>query len=403
MEKDINESMFLKGVYLSGYKSIHDVNIDLQKGLNIIIGKNSAGKTNFLKFLSKILSFDYKELNNFSARLLFQNGNEISLETTRNIEIAELFEKTNLNSKIDTILKINNKIIKGKKDNETAINDKLIENNIIFDNTFLCHGVPKDYLIVDKPFQCKIEKKKVSNEVFNVFDNQNNPYFIRSLALDIVLEMFDFDNFKVNEIKKRFDNLQSNISKLKTTLKKYSPVQDIRFSENYNIFIDEQNESFTLNNIFLEFKVDDNWLPYSNLSDGTKRLFYIISEVYEEQTTNLRPSNSGKYYTPSQKKINRFVLIEEPELGIHPHQFHKLMEFLKEESEQKQILLTTHSPQALDSLNENEFNRIIIAYSNNSKEGTKLRHLNEVELFKAKEYIKEDFLSDYWLYSDLEK
>jgi len=402
MEDTNKDSLYLKEAHLSGYKSINQVDIEFQKGLNIIIGKNAAGKTNFLKFLSRVLSFDYKELNNFSAKLLFQNGSEISLEVDRNIEIAELFAKINLNS-VDTVLKIDNKIIKDKKDNETAISDKLIENDIIFDNTFLCHGVPKDYLIVDKPFQCKIEKKKVSNEVFNVFDNQNSPYLIRSLALDLVLEMFDFDDFKVSEIQKRFDNLQNNISKLKATLKKYSPIQDVRFSKNYNIFVDEQNESFTLNNIFLEFKVDDNWLPFSNLSDGTKRLFYIISEIYEEETNNLRPSNSGKYYTTSQKKINRFILIEEPELGIHPHQFHKLMEFLKEESEKKQIIITTHSPQALDALTENEFNRIIIAYSKNSKEGTKLRHLNEDELNKAKEYIKEDFLSDYWLYSDLEK
>ena len=101
--------------------------------------------------------------------------------------------------------------------------------------------------------------------------------------------------------------------------------------------------------------------------------------------------------------INRIIFIEEPELGIHPHQFHKLLEFLKEESENKQIIITTHSPQSLDVLNFNELDRIIIAYSTNIKEGTKLRHLNENEVLKANEYIKEDFLSDYWLYSDLEK
>ena len=150
------------------------------------------------------------------------------------------------------------------------------------------------------------------------------------------------------------------------------------------------------------FKIEGNWLPFSNLSDGTKRLFYIISEVFEnDENPNIRPTNVDRY--AGQTEISRIILIEEPELGIHPHQFHKLMEFLKIESERKQIIVTTHSPQALDSINQNELNRIIIAYSTNSKEGTKLRHLNENELIKANEYIKDDFLSDYWLYSDLEK
>jgi predicted ATPase len=79
------------------------------------------------------------------------------------------------------------------------------------------------------------------------------------------------------------------------------------------------------------------------------------------------------------------------------------LEFLKIQSEISQIIISTHSPQSLDILEEEEFNRIIIAYIKNSKEGTKMRHLNEGELLKAKRYIKDDYLSDYWLYSDLEK
>ena len=143
-------------------------------------------------------------------------------------------------------------------------------------------------------------------------------------------------------------------------------------------------------------------MPFSSLSDGTKRLFYIISEVFEnDENTHVRPTNIGKY--EGQNQISRIILIEEPELGIHPHQFHKLMEFLKLEAQNKQIIITTHSPQALDAINSNELSRIVIAYSTSSKEGTKLRHLNENEIVKANEYIKEDFLSDYWLYSDLEK
>jgi predicted ATP-dependent endonuclease of OLD family len=395
-----NDSLYLEKVNLCGYKSIVSVDIEFQKGLNIIIGKNAAGKTNFLKFLGKSLSLDYNELDNFSSNLFFKNGKDISLKILGNTEIDEIFNSKRLNSKVDSILTINGKEVKDKKDKETTLKEKLIENNIIFDSTFLCHGLPSSYLIIDKPYSFKVEKNKLSSDVFNIFRKSETPHFLKCITIDITLGTYDLESFDVDSIKKNFNNIFKKIETLKNVLKLYSPIEDLRFSKNYNIFIEENKESFTLNNLFLEFKVEGNWLPFSNLSDGTKRLFYIISELSEYESKKLRPSSNGTYY--HDWEVSRVVLIEEPELGIHPHQFHKLMEFLKEQSTRKQIIITTHSPQALDALDENEFNRIIIAFSTNSKDGTKLRHLTEHELIKASAYIKEDFLSDYWLYSDLE-
>jgi predicted ATP-dependent endonuclease of OLD family len=78
------------------------------------------------------------------------------------------------------------------------------------------------------------------------------------------------------------------------------------------------------------------------------------------------------------------------------------MLFLKEQSRHKQIIITTHSPQVLDILNKDELGNIIIA-SYEKGEGTKLRHLDEKEIAKAQQYMEEDYLSDYWRFSDLEK
>lgn len=401
----MENNLYLKEVSLSGYKSINNVNIVFQKGLNIIIGKNAAGKTNFLKFIKKILSFKYDNLNNFTSNLIFKNGKEVSFKTQRNIEIDELFKINNLSSKIEYELKVNNKILKDKKGSEeTSIYEKFTQNEIIYDSTLICHGIYKEYVIVDKPFSFNIDNKsKWSSDLHNIFGNSSNPYFIKCLTLDFILQIMTLnEDFDLESLKDAFRTVFRRTEKIKTTLKKYSSIEDIRFSDNFNVFITDDKENLSVNNLFLEFKIEGNWLPFSNLSDGTKRLFYIISEVFEnDENPNIRPTNVDRY--AGQTEISRIILIEEPELGIHPHQFHKLMEFLKIESERKQIIVTTHSPQALDSINQNELNRIIIAYSTNSKEGTKLRHLNENELIKANEYIKDDFLSDYWLYSDLEK
>ena len=56
------ESAYITSVHLKGYKSIRDVSVTLNKGLNILIGANGSGKTNFLEFLDATFKNDYERL-----------------------------------------------------------------------------------------------------------------------------------------------------------------------------------------------------------------------------------------------------------------------------------------------------------------------------------------------------
>jgi putative ribosome biogenesis GTPase RsgA len=47
-KKKAAKKVYLKHVRLRGYRTILDTRIDLEPGLNIIIGKNGVGKSNFL-------------------------------------------------------------------------------------------------------------------------------------------------------------------------------------------------------------------------------------------------------------------------------------------------------------------------------------------------------------------
>jgi len=181
--------------------------------------------------------------------------------------------------------------------------------------------------------------------------------------------------------KKQIDKVLRFDSSVKEALKEYSPISDIRFSPNFNIYSDDK--VCVIDNIFLEFKIDGTWLPWSFLSDGTKRLFYLIHEVI---------TNSDS-----------IMLIEEPELGVHPHQFHKILQLLKEESSKRQIIISTHSPQSLNILSKEELDNIILSNYDSSK-GSIYKTLNSTQKKKASIYMSEvGFLSDYWLHSDLEK
>jgi hypothetical protein len=64
--------------------------------------------------------------------------------------------------------------------------------------------------------------------------------------------------------------------------------------------------------------------------------------------------------------------------------------------------MSTHSPEALNILNENELQNIIVT-KYDKKKGSTMSHLGKKQIEKAKAYMKELDLSDYWLSSDLEE
>ena len=180
------------------------------------------------------------------------------------------------------------------------------------------------------------------------------------------------------------------MNELRYLLREYSPIFDLRINDSFNIDIDFESHKIVLRNFFLEFFVDNKWFTFDELSDGTKRLFYIISEIFI--------SEINVYY--SEVNLLNIIFIEEPELGIHPHQLYQLMRFLKEKSRNNQIIITTHSPLSLDILEKNELDSIIIASKSNGQ--TKLKKLSKAKLEKAKLYMDDLNLSDFWLNSNLE-
>ncbi|SHL24344.1 ATP-dependent nuclease [Chryseobacterium polytrichastri] len=396
----MGQTLSLKMVRFSGYKSIENVSIEFKKGLNIIIGKNAAGKTNFLNFLNKSLKFDFKGLNNFESQIVFEGDKKITIDSKRSTDIKDFFKANDFNASTESKLRIGRKVVKV----ENPYSD-LSEYEIFYNSTFICHGVPKDLPIINNPLTFKFIKDKISDDLTNIYRSDSTTYFVKNIILQILFADINFGDITElaveNSLKEKFEKL----SLFNEILRKYSPISEIRISDNFNVFIADDSKEITISNVFLEFKIGKQWLPFSSLSDGTKRLFYIISEIYDVDNEDLSKFGitHSTYLVFDRNKVNRLILLEEPELGVHPHQFHKLMEFLKLQSETKQIIITTHSPQALDFLESNEFNRIILAYVDIDSSLTKLRHLDEKELKKAKEYVKENFLSDYWLYSDLEK
>jgi len=386
---------FIKNIKIKGYKSIQELEIDFQPGLNIIIGKNGSGKTNFVEFLFRITNFKVADLSYFDCVL---NGfhNQVK-DFVLWIKSQSFYENNQSNTNLFGELTSDSKIFTAQrrqnysnpyfselsneinKEYPFLLESKIIPFNISQKIDFITQ--PETILIgfsgstifpyVPKYYETSIlEMFKTGglNELFNGLINPKNVPNFDSLPFG--------DNNEL--IERLLTSTDGFFSELKKYLMLYSPIKNIRFSP--DLKIKKLNNDLIFSNLIIEFYVNNHWQVYDLLSDGTKRLFYIIEEIFFYQN---------------------IIILEEPEIGIHPHQLHLLMLFLKEEAERKQIFITTHSPQILDVLNPGELNKIIICEM--TENGTQLHHLSEKQKSKAKKYMKDEaFLSDYWIHSDLE-
>lgn len=398
------DKYFLKEVDLSGEKPIKQTKIEFKSNLSIIIGRNGVGKTKFLEFLDKVINNNLKDINQCKATLEFKKGKNITIEVEKKLP-ENVLQEQQFVSDIDTCFSI--KV--GRSETKNIGNDKMLllgffkDENCVASATIVQHGIPQLYSFISKPFTFEISKYELPPFNLSKFVS-SQPYLVSCLFLKFLWRnrkqytaTSDID-FSEEFLKSQLEeSVFSQLNQLRPYLQDLSPVQDLRLKEPFTIYKDVTSKSFSIINLFLEFKVNEEWLPFASLSDGTKRLFYIISEVALSDIFFFR----SDWYGRAETGYSRIILIEEPELGIHPHQLRKLMLFLKEQSKTKQIIITTHSPEVLDILEPDELDSIILSYYDKEK-GTLLRHLTDKEKEKAQAYIQEEFLSDYWMHSNLE-
>ena len=375
------EQAHISKVHLKGYKSIRDLEIDFMPGLNIIIGPNGSGKTNFLESIEGVRERNIR-IPNFESLIQFQ-GNNSKHKLFYKTEYAKVDKIAGKNLKISYELKIDNETI--TKDIFLIVNRSIYSLESLnqyhpywtlsdFQVLYLKYGVDTKFLNygLNQPWSIEVFNDLKKNHV-----NQNkieNPFWgqLISQMLDSkeILSPIS-DNFKYFD----FSN------HLVESLKKFTPIQNILF-DTKKMKVYEQEGLLIFDNINLLFEINNDLFYWNQLSDGTKRILFIVLNIY----------NSKKQ-----------ILLEEPELGIHPDQLHKLMDFLIEQSKEKQIIITTHSPEVLNAIHPDELDRIIVTRYDAEK-GTIMRKLSPEQAKEMGERIKQGdmFLSDRWVHLNLE-
>lgn len=349
--------IYIKELSIQNFKSIEEEKIDFNKGLNILVGPNNAGKTNIIEAIDLLLGDVY--LPNFEPTTdHFFDGEEdreIIIEAILESDDNELKE---IISDVNDILKIRFKYSKTEGGSFEVNKDSQWEQR--YNKPF---GYYWDF--EKKLFFLRVKSLRNIMEIAPIRWKSPLKYFKEIILkkapkekLEQVLKKIDDAKDKLLEI----DEVQNIISALLKISKDQTDIKDIYISPSSIKYSDILNE--------MKILIDDGYLSeVTKKGLGTQNL--TIISLFRVM---------AKYIRDEEKK---FIIygIDEPEIGLHPHSQRQLIFSLKNLSEYSQVIVTTHSDHLIDITQIDNIIRI-------GKENNKTKHY-KINLTLAEKKILE--------------
>jgi predicted ATPase len=365
-------------IHIENFKSFSEIDVELTR-FNVVIGSNAAGKSNFISIFKFLRDIARHGIVNAIA---LQGGTEY-------LQNARIRNSRDLMIKIAYTPDTSLEVIENPNTEASLLGLRSCESSyefaLRFDETGNGFTIVKDQLVIG----CEVseccrsgttvsEKSRVGKGEITVTNNGGEliydthipdgcpltrddiiPVFFRgkrlpeqTLLLETIYgyplphtEKF-FDKIAVYDIDPKLPKkgtiitgkreLEEDGSNLALVIKSISENPDkkrkfanllrdvLPFVEDFSVrkFMDV---SFILS--LRERYVKSYDLPASSLSDGTIAIFAMIIALYFEE----KP----------------FIIIEEPVSHIHPFLVSRLMAMMKEASEKKQVMVTTHSTEVV--------------------------------------------------------
>lgn len=362
MEKDA----MIYQMTIKGFKSIHSIENLKLNPINILIGPNGSGKSNFLEvfsFLNSLVSEGKRKRQGLQ--------NYVGREGGAN-RILHFGPKKTERMDFRILFKIKEKKISYKSEFHFAQDDSIILLGEVIQDMIL----PANYMAAT--IQEEIEIKK---EVDNVY-NYLNQFCIYQFH----------DTSSTSPIKKTADiNDNRQLRSDSSNLAAFLFFLQERHKDSYDLirktvqtiapfFHDFQLAPQRLNpdKIRLEWQHvgTDAYFDASSLSDGSLRFIALATLLLQPE--ELQPST---------------ILLDEPELGLHPRAITMLASLIKQISVNKQIILATQSSLLLDHFRPED-----VLVANRVDGGTTLQRLDSERL---KNWLEDYSLGQLWEKNEL--
>ena len=314
--------MKIKNLYIKEFKGLKDISINFEKNgkpldLVILAGSNGSGKTRILESIKECFE------NNIAI---------INLKISNELEM--FFEEKEEECKN----KIGNEKYFYKALNSFSFDDK--QKNVR-DTSYLAikENLPILPKIIYVPIEINFQKMKTASttlvqeyKFINIVDTNLIKDIPSYIATKMISAMLKNKNEKVGDVQKKvFDEINEIFEILDIDVKAEDISQD---GKNIPIFENSSGDKFDIN----------------ELSSGEKQLFLRTLAI-----KMLNPENS-------------VILIDEPELSLHPKWQQRIVDVYRKIGKNNQIIIATHSPHILGSvrkenimlLDKNEDGKIVV-------------------------------------------
>lgn len=346
----------LHRIAIRGFKSIKECDLDLNN-VNVLIGANGAGKSNFIsifEMLQKILS---REMALYAGKKgiapLLYNGKEVTDSISAEFSFGSLLYSYEL---------------------EWTEDDSLLfrEESLIFDGKeLLGDGGHKE------------------SNALNTLRKNETQVEIPQIMLNPSWRVYQFHDTSSSSRIKSENNISNSIFLLNDARNLAAYLYRLKqfFPKEYNdilhavqmvapFFDDFVLEPKELNEeqIILKWKKKgcEDVFNAAQFSDGTLRFICLATLLL--QPTKLQPST---------------IIIDEPELGLHPFAITILAEMVQKAAVCKQVIIATQSVELLDNF---EVEDVIVV--DNGKNGSEFKRLDEEQL---KLWLDNDYtLGELW-------
>lgn len=324
----------LKNINIKGFKSIKNLNLELSN-INILIGANGGGKSNFLNIFEFLGAIYRQELQKYSQIRGIDNMLFCGSKITDNIDLSfvmgdmdkkdveNIYHINLIPTQIPSLLISTEDI--GFNDQKKCFNKPLIKNvcSNSTESMLRTKEINKKFKTLEKMY--KSTRKKINDLRRYHFHDASPQARIKQecSANDNLFLKFDGSNL-VAFLKMIKEKYNKDYRQIINTIQRVAPFfDDFIFRD-----ITQKDEL-----IYLEWydKNSDMIFTAHSLSDGTLRFICLTTLLL--QPLKLMPET---------------IIIDEPELGLHPYAISVLAMLIQKISTRKQIIISTQSTELIN-------------------------------------------------------
>lgn len=354
----------IEQVLIKNYKSIKNLSLPLNR-LNVLIGLNGAGKSNLISFFELTKSIYEQRLGSYT---LSKGGIDNLLCQGRKISpsIQGLIDFDNTNAFFFEIKPLQSN--KGYIENTGDYFNNLYKKEKDYsqwNKTLWDSAVEESSLIDNKKWRAAYLKKYLSSfTVYHFHDTSANSPMRGDCHINDNTYLRDNGSNLAAYLYSLMQNDEKTFRLIEGVIRSIAP-----YFKGFKLRPDANNKE----RIRLEWeeKDTDMYLDGYSFSDGTLRFIALTTLLL-------------------QSKMPEVIIIDEPELGLHPAAVNKFAELVKQASHKSQIILSTQSTNLVNCFDVDDI--IVVDRSGGQ---SIFRHLETEELEKWMDDY-EFSISDLW-------